>query len=45
VREAVAHLNVCSREWVIRQYDHEVQGGTVIKPLQGVRHDGPETPA
>jgi len=41
VREAVAHLNVCSREWVIRQYDHEVQGGTVIKPLQGVRHDGP----
>ena len=41
LREAVAHLNVCSREWVIRQYDHEVQGGTVIKPLQGVRHDGP----
>ncbi len=41
LREMVAHLNVCSREWVIRQYDHEVQGGTVIKPLQGVRHDGP----
>ncbi len=41
LREAVADLNVCSREWVIRQYDHEVQGGTVIKPLQGVRHDGP----
>jgi phosphoribosylformylglycinamidine synthase II len=41
LREAVAHPNVCSREWVIRQYDHEVQGGTVIKPLQGVRHDGP----
>jgi phosphoribosylformylglycinamidine synthase II len=37
----LAHLNVCSREWVIRQYDHEVQAGTVIKPLQGVRHDGP----
>jgi phosphoribosylformylglycinamidine synthase len=37
----LAHLNVCSRESVIRQYDHEVQGGTVIKPLQGVRHDGP----
>jgi phosphoribosylformylglycinamidine synthase len=37
----LAHLNVCSREWIIRQYDHEVQGGTVIKPLQGVRHDGP----
>lgn len=41
LREALAHLNVCSREWIIRQYDHEVQGGTVIKPLQGVRHDGP----
>lgn len=41
LREAIADLNVCSREWVIRQYDHEVQGGTVIKPLQGVRHDGP----
>jgi phosphoribosylformylglycinamidine synthase len=34
-------LNVCSKEWVIRQYDHEVQGGSVIKPLVGVRNDGP----
>jgi phosphoribosylformylglycinamidine synthase len=33
--------NVCSKEWIIRQYDHEVQGGTVIKPLVGVCHDGP----
>ncbi|MDE2490906.1 MAG: phosphoribosylformylglycinamidine synthase subunit PurL [Elusimicrobia bacterium] len=41
LREAIADANVCSREWVIRQYDHEVQAGTVIKPLQGVRHDGP----
>ncbi len=29
-------LNVASKEWVIRQYDHEVQGGSVIKPLVGV---------
>src|SRR6185295_11311574 len=28
-------LNVCSKEWIIRQYDHEVQGGSVIKPLVG----------
>ena len=28
-------LNVASKEWVIRQYDHEVQGGSVIKPLMG----------
>ncbi len=41
LKEILSHLNVCSREWVIRQYDHEVQGGTVIKPLQGARHDGP----
>jgi phosphoribosylformylglycinamidine synthase len=26
---------ICSKEWVIRQYDHEVRGATVIKPLQG----------
>ncbi|HBL17234.1 MAG TPA: phosphoribosylformylglycinamidine synthase subunit PurL [Elusimicrobia bacterium] len=37
----LSHPNVCSREWIIRQYDHEVQAGTVIKPLQGLHHDGP----
>jgi len=34
-------LNIASKEWVIRQYDHEVQGGSVIKPLVGVENDGP----
>jgi len=33
--------NVCSKEWVIRQYDHEVQGQSVLKPLVGVKNDGP----
>jgi phosphoribosylformylglycinamidine synthase len=33
--------NVCSKEWIIRQYDHEVQGVTVIKPLVGIHNDGP----
>jgi phosphoribosylformylglycinamidine synthase subunit PurSL len=33
--------NVCSKEWIIRQYDHEVQGGSVLKPLVGVENDGP----
>ncbi len=28
-------LNIASKEWIIRQYDHEVQGGSVLKPLQG----------
>jgi len=33
--------NVASKEWIIRQYDHEVQGGSAIKPLVGVREDSP----
>ena len=37
--------NVCSREWIIRQYDHEVQAGSVVKPLVGVCHDGPSDAA
>ena len=37
--------NVCSKEWVIRQYDHEVQGGSVLKPLTGVNNDGPSDAA
>ncbi|MBM4284296.1 MAG: phosphoribosylformylglycinamidine synthase [Deltaproteobacteria bacterium] len=32
--------NLCCREWITRQYDHEVQGASVIKPLVGA-----ETPA
>jgi phosphoribosylformylglycinamidine synthase len=38
-------LNIASKEWVIRQYDHEVQGGSVIKPLVGVANDGPSDAA
>ncbi len=34
-------LNVASKHWIIRQYDHEVQGGSAIKPLVGVMNDGP----
>jgi phosphoribosylformylglycinamidine synthase len=33
--------DVSSKEWIIRQYDHEVQARTVIKPLVGVADDGP----
>ncbi len=29
------HPNICSREGIIRLYDHEVQGGTLLKPLAG----------
>lgn len=38
-------LNVCSKEWVIRQYDHEVQAGSVLKPLVGANDDGPSDAA
>lgn len=33
--------NIASKASVIRLYDHEVQGGTVVKPLTGARNDGP----
>ena len=35
------HWDVCSKEWIVRQYDHEVQARTVVKPLVGSRDDGP----
>ncbi|MDR3622428.1 MAG: phosphoribosylformylglycinamidine synthase subunit PurL [Paludisphaera borealis] len=37
----LGHWDVCSKEWIVRQYDHEVQARTVVKPLVGVREDGP----
>jgi phosphoribosylformylglycinamidine synthase len=35
LKTILSDLNVCSKEWIIRQYDHEVQGQTIVKPLQG----------
>lgn len=40
--QIISTLNSCSREWVIREYDHEVQGGSVIKPLVGTGAFGPQ---
>ncbi len=37
--------NICSRESIIRQYDHEVKGRTVIKPLMGPRGHAPQDAA
>ena len=39
--ELMGRWNICSKERLIRQYDHEVQGGTVVKPLVGAQNDGP----
>jgi len=37
----LAMPDVASKEWILRQYDHEVQGRSVLKPLVGVHMDGP----
>jgi phosphoribosylformylglycinamidine synthase len=41
LRHLLGRLNICSKESVVRRYDHEVQAGTVVKPLVGVANDGP----
>ncbi|MBF0489981.1 MAG: phosphoribosylformylglycinamidine synthase subunit PurL [Candidatus Omnitrophica bacterium] len=43
--DALSHFNVASKESVIRVYDHEVQGTSVIKPLVGIHTDGPSDAA
>ncbi len=45
LRALLARLNVCSKEAIVRRYDHEVQGGSVIKPFVGVLNDGPSDAA
>jgi phosphoribosylformylglycinamidine synthase len=41
----LSHPNIASKHWIIRQYDHEVQGGSVIKPLAGPLQIGPSDAA
>ena len=41
LRQVLGSLNVASKEWIVRQYDHEVQAGSVLKPLVGIAQDGP----
>jgi phosphoribosylformylglycinamidine synthase len=36
----LGHENLRSREAIVRRYDHEVQGGTIVRPLVGPG-DGP----
>ena len=37
----LAEPNIASKEVLVRQYDHEVQAGSVIKPFVGVESDAP----
>ena len=39
--DMLAHPNVASRESIIRSYDHEVRGATVVRPFAGPGADGP----
>ena len=41
----LSRLNICSKESIVRRYDHEVQGGSVIKPFTGINDDGPSDAA
>ncbi|MEN8240295.1 MAG: phosphoribosylformylglycinamidine synthase subunit PurL [Chloroflexota bacterium] len=41
----LSHPNIASKEKVIRQYDHEVRGSTVVKPFSGEKQDGPSDAA
>ncbi|HEY3278526.1 MAG TPA: AIR synthase-related protein [Syntrophorhabdaceae bacterium] len=41
LKDLLSRWNVCSKEYVVRQYDHEVQGGSVVKPLTGKANNGP----
>ena len=37
----LGRYNVCSKEAIVRQYDHEVQALSVVKPFTGENCDGP----
>lgn len=41
LKKLLAMPNIASKEWIIRQYDHEVQAKTILKPLGGAENDGP----
>lgn len=40
VLDLLADPNIASKEWVFRMYDHEVRGGTVVKPASGILNLG-----
>jgi phosphoribosylformylglycinamidine synthase subunit PurSL len=39
LKDLLCRPNICSTQWITRQYDHEVQGISVIKPLVGADRD------
>ncbi len=45
LKKLMSSLNICSKESVVRKYDHEVQGMSVVKPFVGLKNDGPSDAA
>ena len=41
IEKVISHPNVCSKEPILRVYDHNVQGSTALHPLAGVNFDSP----
>ncbi len=41
----LAHPSVASKEGIVRRYDHEVRGGTLVRPFVGPHMDGPSDAA
>lgn len=37
----LAHPSIASKEKIVRRYDHEVRGGTIVRPFTGPHMDGP----
>ncbi|PIS04878.1 MAG: phosphoribosylformylglycinamidine synthase subunit PurL [Candidatus Buchananbacteria bacterium CG10_big_fil_rev_8_21_14_0_10_42_9] len=45
LKQILCHWNVCSKEPIVRLYDHEVQGTSVLKPYSGTNKDAPNDAA
>ena len=41
LKKVLSHGNVCSKEPIVRQYDHSVQGTNALPSFTGVNYDGP----
>lgn len=41
----LSHPSVASKEAIVRGYDHEVRGGTLVRPFTGPQMDGPSDAA
>lgn len=41
LKRVLSHPNVCSKEPILRRYDHNIQGTAVQMPLAGKTHSGP----